>query len=136
MADLILMPDVEAELEVLYSTEPDSAALFDVLFDELVYHKEVLDVLCKPAYHHLFDPPFEIKLFQEMWRRGYNIFTMRVFDEHGSLLPRRVLIGYHAQIDVYYPLAFPNREVAYDTTDTAFADVIHRYAEANIPIYR
>ena len=136
MADLILMPDVEAELDALFNTEPDTVALFDVLFDELVHHKEVLDVLCKPAYHHLFDPPFELKRFEQMWRLGYNIYTMRVFNEQGALLPRRVLIGFHAQSDIYYPLTFPSRDTAYDTTDPAFAIVLHRYAAANIPVYR
>ena len=135
MADLILMLDVETELDALYDTEPETAALFDVLFDELVYNKEVLDVLCNPGHRHLFDPPFEIKRFEEMWRMGYNIYTMRVYDEQGALLPRRVLIGYHAQADIYYPLAFPQREFAYETSDPSFSIVVHRYAEAGIPAY-
>lgn len=129
------MPEVEDELDALYATEADTAALFDALFDELVNNKEVLDVLCRPAYHHLFQPPFEIKLFAEMWRRGYNVLTLRVFDKRGALLPRRALIGYHAQIDIYYPLAFPERDIAYDTTNPGHTVVLHRYAKAGIPVY-
>ena len=136
MADLILMPDVEAELDALYESEPETVDLIDVLFDALANNKEVLDVLCKPMYRYNFQPPFEIKRFQEVWHRGYNIYTLRVYDASGTLLNRRVLIGHDAQRDTYFPLAFPERDHAYDTTDRLFAGVIRRYDEAGIPVYR
>jgi len=123
------------ELDALYELDEDGAALIDVLFEALSDDAQMLARLCQPDDHYTYTPPFEIKRFAAMQRLGKNIYTLKVRDVQGGLLPYRVLMGYHAQIDTYFVLAVLPREIAYDKTDPNFRRVMERYEQAGIPTY-
>lgn len=135
MAELIPLQEAYDELDAIYEIDAAAAAQFDVLLEHLADDTDMLERLFRPANHYKYTPPFEIKIYGEMQKRGKNIFTIRVLDEDGALLPYRALMGYHAQIDTYYLLAVLQREIAYDTTDPAFRAVVERYEQAGIPTY-
>lgn len=135
MSDLILLPEAVAELDALYETDEDAAALIDVLLESLWDDSDTLELLCRPRNHFTHEPPFECKRYGAMQSIGKNIYTIKVRDLAGALLPYRVLIGFHAQIDAYYVLAIANRKNAYDTNDQLFQTVLERYGRAGIPDY-
>lgn len=135
MVNLILVKEAEDELDALYDIDEAAAALIDFLLERLLDDDDMLDRLCSPKNHYTYTPPFEIKRYGEMQNLGKNIYTLKIRDEQGALLPYRVLIGYHAQINTYYVLSVPNRDIAYDTTDKVFQDVLDRYGSAGIPDY-
>lgn len=135
MIGFVPLPEAFDELDRLYDIDEAAAALIDVLFEKLDGDADMLDRLCQPNNHYTYTPPFEIKRYAEMQRRGKNIYTLKVRDDQGALLPYRVLIGYHAQINTYYVLAVIQREIAYDTTDPVFRIVLERYGQCGIPDY-
>lgn len=135
MTGFAALQEAYDELDALYEVDEAAAALIDVLLETLADDVDMLDRLCQPNNHYTYTPPFEIKRYAEMQRRGKNIYILKVRDEQGALLPYRVLIGYHAQIDIYYVLSVLQREIAYVTTDPAFCNVMRRYEQAGIPTY-
>lgn len=135
MAGLIPLQGAYDDLDAIYEIDEAAAAQFDVLLEHLADDPDMLDRLFRPANHYQYAPPFEVKLYGEMQKRGKNIYAIRVLDEDGALLPYRALMGFHAQIDTYYLLAVLQREIAYDTTDPAFCTVMERYEQAGIPTY-
>ncbi len=135
MTGFILLQEACDEIDALYEADEAAAAMFDVLLEVLADDPEMLARLCLPNNHYTYTPPFEVKRYMDMQRRGKNIFTLKVRNEQGALLPYRMLIGYHAQIDTYYVLAVLHREIAYVTTDPIFTHVMARYEQAGIPTY-
>lgn len=135
MTGFIPLPEAFDEIDAIYDIDENAAALIDVLLEALAEDDKMLDLLCLPNNHYRYTPPFEIKKYEEMQRRGKNIYTLKVRDERGALLPYRVLIGYHAQIDTYYVLSVLQREIAYEKTDPVFCKVLERYGQAGIPDY-
>ena len=135
MADLIVLREAFDDLDAIYRTDEEAAALFEVLFEQLDADRVMLENLYRPDNHYKYAPPFEVKKYGEMQRRGKNIFTIKVHDADGVLLPYRALVGHHSQIDTYFLLAFLDREIAYDTSDKAFRTITERYEQAGIPTY-
>jgi hypothetical protein len=71
-----------------------------------------------------------------MWNLGKNIFIIKVRGEDGGLLPYRMLIGYHSQIDTFYVLTVVERETNYDCTHPDLQRAIERYDQLGIPTYK
>lgn len=136
MAVLIIDPAAEDELDRLYESDEDAAALIDALLEQLGDDEGTLGEIFRPGHFFRYRPPFEVKRFEEAQRRGKNILTMRVRDEAGTLLPYRVLFAHHAQIDSYYVLSVASREDAYDPSKPGFLDLLVRYDEHGIPTYK
>lgn len=136
MADLLLCAEVDDELDALYDEHEEAAAAFDALLLELEEHEDLLEFLCKPDLHFRANPPFEVKRYGEMQRRGYNIYTIKVQTQDGSWPPYRALIGFDAQANIYHLLAIASRDISYEPSDPLFANIISRYERAGIPTYR
>lgn len=136
MATLQLCDEVDDELDALYEVNEAAAAAFDALLLELEEHEELLELLCRPNLHFRASPPFEVKHYVQMQRRGFNVFTIKVQTPDGAWPPHRVLVGFNAQANIYHVLAVATRDIAYERTDPLFVAVIDRYERAGIPTYR
>lgn len=136
MPQILLCKEAENELDELYETDEDAAAMFDLLIEELSQDQQMLDRLCLPANHYKYAPPFDVDRFVEAQRQGKNIYRVKVRRGDGSLVPWRMLLGFHAQKDTYYVLAVTDREFSYDTNQPAFRSLLVRYEQAGIPDYR
>lgn len=135
MADLIPTSEAYAEIDALYKVDEDAAALFDLLLETLTDDPEMLERLFRPANHYRYAPPFEIKLFTAMQQAGKNVYIVKVHSEQGQLLPYRLLLGYHAQIDAFYVLTLIEREIDYDLNHPTIVTAIERYERCGIPTY-
>ena len=127
--------DALDELNNLYDEDEESAALIDVLLEELESQPKLLDELCRPGNRYQNDPPFEVKRFQEMWRNRYTIYILKIRCNNGSIIQHRVIYAHHPQRDCYYVLALMKREIDYEA-DATFIDRICRlYEDYDIPRY-
>jgi hypothetical protein len=136
MATLHLCDEADEEIDALYQEHHAAAEALDALLIELEEHEDLLETLYRPNFHFNAAPPFEIKRYEEMQKRGYNIFTVKVQLADGSWPPYRALIGFHGQANTYHVLAIAPRDIAYERSDPLFAAVIDRYERAGIPVYR
>lgn len=136
MADLIPTSEAFAEIDALYDVDEDAAAQFDLLLETLADDPSMLDKLFRPANHFRYTPPFEIYHFVELQRQGKNIYIIKVrHPEEGNLLPYRLLLGYHSQIDTFYVLTLIEREIDYDVRDPTIIAALERYERHGIPTY-
>jgi hypothetical protein len=136
MPSLILTPEIMEEIERLQTTDLEAAAAALLLLESLLDDPDLLEDLCVPENHYLHCPPFEVKRFGEAQRRGYNIYILKFLDEDGNLPRYRIFIGFNAQRSTYYALAITHRSNAYRPGDDAFRNLLHRYDQCDIPIYR
>lgn len=134
MGALRFVPAAEEELDRLYDHDEDAAALVDAWFEAVCEDERLLEILFRPQNHYARRPPFEVKRYEAMWRRGKNVFTVKI-DDAGKPIGYRVLIGWHSQRDDYYILAVAPRSEAYELDDPLFDDIICRYEKAGIPAY-
>jgi hypothetical protein len=136
MATLWVCEEVDAELDELYERHEEAAAAFDALLIELAENARLLHYLCLPELHFKAQPPFEVKRYEAMQRRGFNVLTVKVQTSDGRWPPYRALIGFNAQSDSYHVLAIAHREISYERDDPLYALVLERYERAGIPRYR
>lgn len=134
MARLITIEAFEAELDALYETHPQDAAMIDALIEELMDDDELVGTLCHetPKWHYRYKPPFEVKRFEECWNRGKRVYLLKVYDEDGHLIPHRVFVGHDIQTDDYIALSVQPRSTSYDTNDTGFEELCKRYDRERI----
>ncbi len=136
MADLIATSEAYAEIDALYEVDEDAADLFEILLETLADDPSMLGRLFRPANHFMYTPPFEIKRFGELQDIGKNIYIIKVrHPEEGHLLPYRLLLGYHSQIDTFYVLTLIDREINYDVSDPNIVTALERYERCGIPDY-
>ena len=136
MLTLIIDPEAGDEIDAIFESDEPAGALIYALLEALEGDQAMLERLFRPGNHFDYEPPFEVKPFGEAQRLGKNIFTMKIRDEEGALLPYRVLLAHHAQIDTYYVLSAASRGDVYDPGRSGFRDVLDRYDRHGIPTYR
>ena len=136
MLSLYYELDAEAELDALWKSDEDAAALIEELLWQFEESPALLDELCKEKRHVTHAPSFEVKRFQHMWQRGYTVYTLKIWPDGGSAISYRVLYAHHPQKDAYHVLAVMQRDLDYDA-DKALIDRIIAACEAiGIPCYR
>ena len=135
MYELIVPKEVGEEIDALYETDEDAAAQIDFLLDELVNDQPTLEMLCVAHNNYLYNPAFEVKVFEEAKKQKKNIYILKFRLEDGNLASQRILIGFNSQRSTYYVLAVPDRSISYNTGDPAFIDLLHRYEQCGIPDY-
>lgn len=136
MVRVLFAEEANAELDALYDQDEDAAALFDLLLQELDANDHVRDLLFRPANHFNFTPPFDVGRVGEAQKLGKNVYRIKVRNEAGQFVPWRMLLGFHAQIDVFYVLSVLPRDHAYDTGHESFRQALSRYERLGIPDYR
>lgn len=136
MPSLEFSDDALDALEDLYDEDEVSAALIDVLLEELETQPALLDELCITGNRHQHNPPFEVKRLQELWRKCYTIYILKITSNDGIVISHRVIYAHHPQHDCYYVLALMKREINYEA-DTQFIDRICKlYEDYDIPRHR
>lgn len=63
MAVLIIDPAAEDELDRLYESDEDAAALIDALLEQLGDDEGTLGEIFRPGHFFRYRPPFEVKRF-------------------------------------------------------------------------
>jgi len=135
MSILNTIEEFEDELNALVVTNPDDAGLIDALIEELGADHDLLDRLSDdvPKWHHMFNPPFEIKRFENCWQTGRRIYTLKPYDEDGHLINYRLFIGHDVKTDEYFVLTVQPRATCYDTTTNEHRSLCDRYDRLGIP---
>lgn len=133
MTKLVITMEVEVDIDALYPVQPDVADAAEVLLKNLYENLDLLGHLHEPSTYPLQTPVFEVKLFVEAQKAGYNIYSLKFQDLNGFLADHRMFLGFNAQHDIYYALALTHRSIAYDTSHAAFGQMLARYEQRAIP---
>lgn len=136
MASLIFALDAEDEIDALWDSDEDSAALIEELLCQFEESPELLDELCRESRHVTHDPSFEVKRFRYMWKQGYTIYALKVWPGDGSAIDYRILYAHHPQKDEYHILTVMQREIDYESDKELIDRLICACEEIGIPRYR
>ncbi|MFM2465127.1 hypothetical protein P0D87_15905 [Paraburkholderia sp. RL17-368-BIF-A] len=134
MSQLIVEPNAESDLDELFETDPDAAAIIDVLLDEIYGDEELIQLLCANRTARLEDPAFNNERFIELWDAGYTIYRLKIWDMDGGLLDQRVLHAYDGRSACTHILGILHRDYAYDTAHEKVRRCVEDYDA--IGIYR
>jgi len=135
MPELVTINEFEDELDGLAKRQPDDAGLIDALIEELGADRELLCTLSDgvPKWLYMFKPSFEIKRFIECWQSGRRIYSLKPYDENGTLIGYRVFIAHDIETDEYFALSIQPRENCYDTTTPEYRSLCERYDGLGVP---
>lgn len=133
MTKLVITREVEVDIDALYPVQPDVADAAEMLLKNLYENLDLLLHLHEPSSYPLQTPVFEVKLFVEAQKAGYNIYSLKFQELNGFLADHRMFLGFNAQHDIYYALALTHRSIAYDTNHAAFGQMLARYEQRAIP---
>lgn len=139
MAGIYYCDEINAELDLLAQTAPQDEALITVLIDTLEKDPKQLEELTRetPKWHYLYNPAFEIKRFQECWNIGLRVYLLKTYHiDTGALCDYRVFIGHDIETDEYFVLSALHRSISYDPCTQQFKDIIDRYHNLHIPLFR
>ena len=134
MPAFVVTAELDADLDLLFQTEPDEVSAAELLLELLYEDESILDSVRPPQTVHQHIPTFEFKLFETAHQHGLNVYILKYWDpEYGHLCKHRILVGYHPQRDTYYALTAPERGLAYHVGSAEFAELVRRYELYGIP---
>lgn len=136
MPSLIYALDAEDEIDALWDSDEDAAALIDELLCQFEEAPELLDELCRESRHVNHDPSFQVKRFKHMWHSGYTIYTLKIWPNEGQEIHYRILYAHHPQKDIYYVLTVMQRDVNYEADKELIHKLISAYEGFGIPRHR
>jgi mRNA-degrading endonuclease RelE of RelBE toxin-antitoxin system len=135
MIRIVITPAARDDLDNLWDQDEDSAAEIETALDEISNDQRLLQRLTQKKFRTIQAPTFDVDAFEELWKRGINLYRLKFWDWEGSLVPYRVLYAYHAAKDTYFVLAVVPRNIAYDTKHPIVTRVRTDYDALGIPTY-
>lgn len=132
MADLILLPEFEEELDDSEREDPESWDAAAVLLEDFQDAQNLPTKVPIKDYHSY--PGFEIKRFAAAVAQRYDIRIIKFLDSLHRLSKFRILVGYHREKDTFYALAYRSRDQAYDESPSSLGELFDRYRESGIPL--
>ena len=135
---IIVHPSADLDLDLLYESDDDSlvdaAATIEVLLDELSSDNHFLGRMHNCHETWLGEPSADTDRVVSLWRKGYNILRLKVWD-CGELLPYRVIYAFHPALDEFHILGVLHREICYDHNNPKVQRVLNDYHALGIPTY-
>lgn len=136
MTSLSVAEELDDDLDGLVATHEADVGLIDALIEELAQDEHALATLandvpkwCSPH----FNPPYEIKKFQEAWAQGRRIYVLKPYDEEGHLIGFRLFVGHDINTDEFFALSVQPTSSCYDTSTDAYAALCGRYDRLGVP---
>lgn len=136
MPSIVYELDSEDELDALWESDEDTAALVDELLCQFEESPALLEELCREDRHVNHDPSFQVKRFKCMWNCGYTVYILKVWPKEGREIQYRILYAHHPQKDTYYVLHLMQRGINYDADKKLVDKLIRACEEIGIPRYR
>ncbi len=131
MIALFIHDDViNTDLEALWENEPQAASRVLALLEQLEGDPDLLDRLTQHDYgaHHSAD--FHVSKWQEQWRKGRDLWRLKVWDLEDKGLRYRVVYAFIPRKQHYHVLAIvPRRDFDYEERDPISQRILRTYQE-------
>jgi len=126
---LFVHDDATADLEALWETEPQAAARIADLLEQLEGDSDLLDRLTQHDYGAYHSADFHVSKWQEHWRKGRDLWRLKVWDLEDKGLRYRVVYAFKPREQHYHVLAIAPREFDYDTSHPISQRILRAYQE-------
>lgn len=114
-------PDAADDLESLYASDPDEAALAEALLQEIGVCQDLLDALTVHGFGNKKSPFFSVSKWHSFWGKGIDIWRIRA--DHSNY---RIIYAYFPPRRVYHVLAIVHRKFDYDPINPAIKYITYR----------
>ena len=133
---VVLFEDAaQDDLDALWLSDEDGAALIFALIEEFQDNSDLSSVLRQHGHRDIGDPAFEVSRFQELWHQGFNLYRLKYWDEDGANAPYRIIYADNPHTDQIHILGIVHRGINYDTTHPIFCRIVANYGRLGIPTY-
>lgn len=127
MIALFVHDDAMADLETLWETEPQVAGRILALLEQLEGDPDLLDRLTQHDYGAYHSADFHVSKWHEQWRKGRDLWRLKVWDLEESGLRYRVIYAFEPGKLHYHVLAIVPREFNYDANHPISRRILHAY---------
>jgi hypothetical protein len=138
MIRIVVSPLAEADLDLMYEQDEDSAdaaAEIETALDEISNDPSLFERLHQKDFRSIGTPHFDVDRFEELWQQGLNMLRLKFWDWQGRVVPYRVLYAHDARNDIFHILAVARRDHAYDTSHPLVIRVRTQYDSLGIRTY-
>jgi mRNA-degrading endonuclease RelE of RelBE toxin-antitoxin system len=126
---IVVHEEAEADLEELWANPAteEAAARIDVLLEELRVDQNLLDALTVHDYGQYQTKPMHVSKWQEYWRRGADIWRLKIWELTNSGLHYRIVYAYEIPKQRYHVLAIVHRKFNYDESNPITKRILASY---------
>lgn len=128
--------DAETDIERLWDTEPDAAALVVALLEEAENDQELLESLTIKDFGIHGTEKIHVDKWVELHKAGKNVWRVKIWELEDLGLQYRIIYALDPRTTRYHVLAVLHRDFNYDTNDARSKRLIAAYDELGIPSYR
>lgn len=128
---IVVHEDAWKHLEELWEdprTE-DAAAEIEATLEELQHDQLALDALTVHDFGHHKSKPVHVSKWVEYWRKGADIWRLKIWSLEEVRLPYRIVYAYEIKRQRYHVLAVLHRDFDYDRDHPATQRILEIYAQ-------
>jgi hypothetical protein len=125
-------PDAERDLDALYETDEDGAAMIAAFLQEAAASQSMLDCFTVKGYRSYTAPEFDIKRWEALWK-NYGLWRLRLFDVPGVAASSRIIYAFHPVRRCYHVLGIVPREFNYEPSHSLSRRIVFAYKELDLP---
>lgn len=114
MYRLLVHNDALHDFEAIWEDDPEAAARLAVMLQEIKGSQVLLDSLTDQGFGGPDTVGFNVSRWQEFWRRGENLWRLKVWTLAERLLSYRVIYAYTPVKRQYYVLGIVHRSFGYE----------------------
>ncbi|WP_295433100.1 hypothetical protein [uncultured Thiodictyon sp.] len=127
--DIFVHDDAKADLLALKDSEPQAFGRILALLQQLAGDPDLLDRLTQQDYGAYRSADFHVCKWQEQWRKGRDLWRLKVWDLENKGLRYRVVYAFEPKKHHYHVLAIAPREFDYDTNHPFGSRILRTYQE-------
>lgn len=135
MYSLSIQDDAREDLNAMYEAGfIKEAASIEVFLEQSANDQRILDTLLDHKFTDDNDR-YSVSKWQELWRRGLDIWQIRVLDVPGASSLHRVIYAYDQRTRRFYILGVLHRDFDYNEHDDRSQRILRAYEELDIGSY-
>lgn len=115
MAVLGLSGDAQSDLAKIRAADPAHAALLEVALQEVEGDPSLANNLLDHKFGENYDGPYSVSRWTRLWKRGLDIWRLRLMATEAAGLPYRIVYAYLRTQRTFCVLAIVHKsEIDYD----------------------
>jgi len=114
MYEFFIHQDAERDIDELWKENPTAASEIVVQLDEIRGSQSQLDSLTDHDFGARQDQPFHVSKWQHHWRRGNNIWRLKLWKLEATNDRYRIIYAYFLKERQYFVLGVVPRSFDYD----------------------
>ncbi len=126
-------PDFESDLDDLWETDEDAAALVVAFFEEAKTNQSLLDNLTRNKFVSYGDWPYSVEVWASAQSRQLNLWRLKLLGLEGDAKKLRIIYAFHPREYRYYVLGIVPREFNYDPQHPISQRVVAAYRDLDLP---